>query len=119
MYVTVSNLLSVQSIAAEDGCPSSPLPSLPMDCVSFILTSEERRLVYDYVVEVSLSVCLSVCLSVSLSVCLSAIIVRARGENLGAKLIVCACICAYKLFAHSLPVPCSVCVSQGWRCSTR
>lgn len=39
-------------MAAEEGHPSSPLPPLPMDCVPSILSPQERRLLYDYVVEV-------------------------------------------------------------------
>ena len=41
-----------QALAVEDGRPSSPLPPLPMECVPHILTPQERRLLYDYVVEV-------------------------------------------------------------------
>ena len=44
--------LHTQALATEEEGPSSPLPPLPVECVPHILSSQERRLLYDYVVEV-------------------------------------------------------------------
>ena len=49
-----------QAIAAEEERTPSPLPPLPPDNIPHILTPLERRLLYDYVVEVHMNALLLV-----------------------------------------------------------
>ena len=97
-----------QGIAAErDSRPSSPLPPLSMDSVSYILNTTERRILYDYVVEVYITMlCIAYCIQFPLYLYLYAYVyTHIRHLLISEHLCVCVCVC--------------VCVFVGWRYSIK
>ena len=89
-----------QGIAAErDSRPSSPLPPLSMDSVSYILNTTERRILYDYVVEVYITMlCIAYCIQFPLYLYLYAYVyTHIRHLLISEHLCVCVCVCVCRL----------------------